>query len=62
MTFTFMCFIKPLKIIKFQGKSKVILENGIQAIYDKKIGKINVDDTVLVYGNLIIKKVYNHEK
>lgn len=52
-----MCFLKPLKIITFQGKNKAILENGIQALYDKKIGKINLGDLVLVYGNLIINRV-----
>ena len=56
-----MCFIRPLKIIKFQSRNKVILENGIKALYDKKIGKINLGDLVLVYGNLIIKKVNQNE-
>lgn len=51
-----MCFIKPLKIKKIESKT-VVLENGIKAYYDKKIGKIKIGDRVVVYGNLILKKI-----
>ena len=51
-----MCFIRPLKVKKIQGK-KALLENGIKAVYDKKVGKIKVNDLVMVYGNLIIQKI-----
>ena len=51
-----MCFINPLKVRKIEGK-KVLLENGIKAVYDKKVGKVKVDDLVMVYGNLIIQKI-----
>lgn len=56
-----MCFLKPLKIIKL-NKNTAVLENGIKAYYDKKIGKIILGDTVLVYGNIIINKIKNYEK
>lgn len=52
-----MCFIKPLKIKKIKDK-KVVLENGVAAYYDKKIGQLKVGDQVIVYGNLILKKAY----
>lgn len=48
-----MCFLRPLKIKKIIGK-KVLLENNIEAYYDKNVGKIMVGDMVLVYGNLIV--------
>ena len=51
-----MCFIRPLKVKKIQGK-KALLENGIKAVYDKNVGKIKVNDLVMVYGNLIIQKI-----
>ena len=46
---------------------KVLMYNGIEAYYDKKIGtryqtipgKLKVGDRVLVYGNLIVKKIMN---
>lgn len=56
-----MCFLKPLKIKKIIG-SKVLLENGINAYYDKKIGKIKKDDLVMVYGNLILERVNEKSK
>ena len=55
-----MCFIRPLKVKKIQGK-KALLENGIKAVYDKKVGKIKVNDLVMVYGNLIIQKFESKE-
>ena len=55
-----MCFIRPLKVKKIQGK-KALLENGIKAVYDKKVGKIKVNDLVMVYGNLIIQKIESKE-
>ncbi|OGK25892.1 hypothetical protein A3A46_02560 [Candidatus Roizmanbacteria bacterium RIFCSPLOWO2_01_FULL_37_13] len=51
-----MCFLRPLKVKKIKGK-KALLENGIKAIYDKKVGRVNVNDLVMVYGNLIIQKI-----
>lgn len=51
-----MCFLKPLRVKKIEGK-KALLENGIKAVYDKKVGKIDVNDLVMVYGNLIIQKI-----
>lgn len=51
-----MCFIRPLKVKKIEGK-KALLENGIKAVYDKKVGKIKENDLVIVYGNLIIQKI-----
>lgn len=51
-----MCYLKPLRVKKIEGK-KALLENGIKAVYDKKVGKIDTDDLVLVYGNLIIQKI-----
>lgn len=52
-----MCFIRPLKIKKIK-KKQVVLENGIKAYYDKKIGQLKIGDEVIVYGNLILKKAY----
>lgn len=51
-----MCYLRPLKVKKIAGKTAV-LENGIKAVYDKKIGKVKENDLVIVYGNLIIQKV-----
>lgn len=54
-----MCYLKPLRVKKVHGRA-VILENNIKAYYNKSIGKIQVNDEVLVYGNLIIQK--NNER
>ncbi|OGK34148.1 hypothetical protein A3F57_00690 [Candidatus Roizmanbacteria bacterium RIFCSPHIGHO2_12_FULL_36_11] len=51
-----MCYLKPLKVKKIDGR-KVVLENGIKAVYDKKVGKVKVNDLVMVYGNLIVQKI-----
>jgi len=59
-----MCFIRPLTVKKING-SKVVLDNKIEALYEKKIGtryqtipgKLKVGDKVLVYGNLILEKI-----
>ncbi|KKQ02066.1 MAG: hypothetical protein US11_C0001G0025 [Candidatus Roizmanbacteria bacterium GW2011_GWA2_36_23] len=51
-----MCFIRPLQIIKIKG-NEVVLENGIKAYYDRKIGVLKRKDKVLVYGNLVMQKV-----
>lgn len=51
-----MCFLKPLKVKRIK-KDSVILENNLKALYDKRVGKIKPQDTVLVFGNLIIQKV-----
>lgn len=56
-----MCFIKPLRIKQIEDK-KVILENGIEAYYHKKIGELKVDDLVVVYGNLVLNKVYESKR
>lgn len=51
-----MCFLRPLKVKQIEGK-KALLENGIKAVYDKKVGRVKVNDLVMVYGNLIIQKI-----
>lgn len=51
-----MCFLKPLKIKKIEGR-RVLLANGIKAFYDKKVGKLKEDDLVMVYGNLVLHRV-----
>ena len=51
-----MCFIKPLTVKKIDG-NKVVLDNKIEAFYEKKVGKIKVGDKVIVYGNLILEKI-----
>jgi len=51
-----MCFLQPLKVKKIEGK-KVLLEKNIIAYYDKKVGRLKKNDRVLVFGNLIIKKI-----
>ena len=51
-----MCYLRPLKVKKIAGR-RALLENGIKAVYDKKVGKIKVNDLVMVYGNLIIQKI-----
>lgn len=56
-----MCFIKPLKIKKIKDR-KVILENGIVAYYDKKIGQLKRGEKVIVYGNLILNKIYEKNR
>lgn len=56
-----MCFLKPLRIKKIKV-NQVVLENGIKAYYDKKIGRLKVEDLVVVYGNLVINKIYEQKK
>lgn len=51
-----MCFVKPLKVKKI-SKKVVILENGMKAYYEKKIGDLKPNDQVIVYGNLILQKL-----
>ncbi len=51
-----MCFAKPLRIKSIKGKVAV-LENGIKAYYEKKVGILKPNDCVLVYGNLILQKI-----
>lgn len=51
-----MCHLRPLRVIKIEGNTAT-LDSGIKAIYDKKVGKIEQNDKVLVYGNLIIHRV-----
>lgn len=50
-----MCFLKPLKVKKINDK-KVLLEDGIEAIYNKKEFKLKVGDRVIVFGNLVVEK------
>lgn len=54
-----MCFLRPLRVKKIT-KKEIILENNLKAYYDKKIGKLKVNDKVLVYGNLIIQRIYEN--
>ncbi len=56
-----MCFLKPLRVEKIEGKT-VYLENGIKALYDKRVGEIVKGNEVLVYGNLIIEKIHEKSK
>ena len=51
-----MCFLRPLKIKKIEEK-KVFLGKNIIAYYDKKVGRLKKNDRVLVFGNLVIKKI-----
>jgi len=51
-----MCFLRPLKIKKINGK-KVFLEKNIVAYYDKNVGPLKKDDYVLVFGNLVVQKI-----
>lgn len=50
-----MCFLRPLRVKRIENKM-VILDNGIKAIMDKKIGRIKKGDWVTVYGNLVLGK------
>ena len=54
----FMCFLKPLKVKSVSGKT-VLLDNGIKAFYEKKVGILKPNDIVMVYGNLILEKISN---
>ena len=51
-----MCYLRPLKVKKIEGR-RALLENGIKAVYDKKVGNVKANDLVMVYGNLIIQKI-----
>lgn len=51
-----MCYLKPYKIKDIREK-KVTMTNGLEAYYDKGIGQIKKGDRVLVYANLIVKKI-----
>jgi len=51
-----MCYLKPLKIERIE-KNKVVLDNGIKAYYNNKIGTLRVGDMVQVFGNVIIEKI-----
>jgi hypothetical protein len=53
-----MCFLKPLKVKSVSGKT-VLLDNGIKAFYEKKVGILKPNDIVMVYGNLILEKISN---
>ena len=56
-----MCYLKPLKIREIKG-SKIILENGIKAYYDGRIGELKQNDKVIVYGNLVLEKYHEKKK
>lgn len=58
----FMCFLRPLRVKSINGK-EVVLDNGIKAYYEKKVGILKPNDMVMVYGNLILEKISqkNHE-
>ncbi len=56
-----MCFVKPYKVEKVL-KNKVILENGMEAYYEKNESRLKKNDMVLVYGNVVINKIINHAK
>lgn len=56
-----MCYLKPLKVCKIAGNTAT-LENGIKAYIEKKAGKIEINDLVLVYGNLILEKVEDEKQ
>ncbi len=58
---THMCYIRPLKVKKIVG-NKISLENGQEAYYDKKIGKLEKDDLIIVYGNLALEKINETSK
>jgi|GEM_PF-2229689 len=51
-----MCNIKPLRVKKIIGNT-AFLEGGMRAIYDKRVGVVKADDKVMVFGNLIIKRM-----
>ncbi len=56
-----MCFVKPIRIKKV-FKDHVLLENGINAYYEKKAGRLKQNDLVLVYGNVVINKIVDYAK
>jgi len=53
-----MCFLKPLKVKKVM-KKYVVLENNIHAYVDPHLGLIQPNDTVVVYGNVVLQKTYD---
>lgn len=56
-----MCYLRPHKVKKIEG-NVAVLENGIRAYYEKKVGTIRKDDFVIVYGNLILQKINEKSK
>ncbi len=54
-----MCIVKPLRVVS-RKEGRAILENGLEAVYDKSSGDIKPGDMVVVYGNYIIR-TYSHE-
>lgn len=56
-----MCYLVPHKVKSIEGV-QVTLIGGMKAFYDKKVGKLKINDEVLVYGNLIVDKVKTYEK
>jgi len=52
-----MCYLRPLKI-KAIKERKVLLEKGVEALYNKKVGRLKKGDRVLVFGNSINNKIY----
>jgi hypothetical protein len=55
-----MCNVKPLKVIKVEN-NRVVLENGINALFDTREYSLKKNDMVLVYANLVVKKIDNYE-
>jgi hydrogenase maturation factor len=52
-----MCFLVPLEVAKIE-KNEATMTNGIKAYYNsKKMGFIKPKDHVIVYGNVILRKV-----
>jgi len=51
-----MCQLKTHQVEKIDKKT-VHLQDGIKAFYDKSIGELKKNDKVLVYGNLVVKKI-----
>ena len=51
-----MCYLRPYKVKKIENE-KVLLDNGIKAHYNKRIGTLRVGDMVQVFGNVIIEKI-----
>lgn len=56
-----MCFVKPLRVKSIKG-NVAVLENGIKAYYEKKVGILKPNDLVMVYGNLIISRIKRGSK
>lgn len=56
-----MCYLVSHKVKSIKGTS-VVFTNGLKAFYNKKIGRLKINDEVLVYGNLILNIIKKYEK